>query len=403
MMALQILFWLMILLVFYTFVGYGLLLWVLVKIKELIHKPVPPADPAEWPEVTLLVAAWNEEDMVEAKVENSLQLDYPEGKLKLMWVTDGSTDATNERLSRYSDRVQVLFEAPRLGKTTAVNRAIPYIKTPIVVFSDANTMLNRDCIKEMVRAFSNPRVSCVAGEKRIAQKADGNAAVRGEGFYWKYESKLKELDGRLYSAMGAAGELYAIRTDMYESMKPNTLLDDFILSMRMVQKGYIIAYCKNAYATETGSAGIADEGVRKVRIAAGGWQSIYRLRRMLIPYPHPVATFQYISHRVLRWSVTPFAFFLLLPLNVYLAPESAVYATLLVLQLLFYAGCLLGWIADRRGLHLPLVNIPYYITFMNINVFRGIRYLIEKECNKWDNQRKGTVDNSGAWERAKRA
>jgi cellulose synthase/poly-beta-1,6-N-acetylglucosamine synthase-like glycosyltransferase len=403
MMVMQILFWAMILLVFYTFVGYGMVLWMLVKIKEFLHKPQPPKDPEEWPEVTLLVAAWNEEEMVDAKVENSLQLDYPAEKLKLVWVTDGSTDATNERLSRYADRVEVLFEVPRLGKTAAVNRAIPYIKTPFVVFSDANTMLNRACIKEMIRAFSNEKVSCVAGEKRIEQKVDGNAAVRGEGFYWRYESTLKELDGRLYSAMGAAGELYAIRTEMYEPMKPNTLLDDFILSMNMVMKGYIIAYCKNAYATESGSAGINDEGVRKVRIAAGGWQSIYRLRRLLLPYPYPVATFQYISHRVLRWSITPFAFFLLLPLNIFLAPVHPVYAVVLMLQLLFYVGCLLGWMADRRGKHLPLVNIPYYITFMNINVFRGMRYLYEKECNKWQNRKHGTADDSGAWERAKRA
>jgi cellulose synthase/poly-beta-1,6-N-acetylglucosamine synthase-like glycosyltransferase len=403
MMFLEILFWAMILLVFYTFVGYGILLWVLVKIKEWMHKPVTLKEPEVWPEVTLLVAAWNEEDMVDAKVENSLQLDYPAEKLKLVWVTDGSTDATNERLGRYGERVRVLFEAPRLGKTAAVNRAIPYIKSPFVVFSDANTLLNRDAIKEMVRAFSNERVSCVAGEKRIAQKVDGNAAVRGEGFYWRYESKLKELDSRLYSTMGAAGELYAIRTEMYEDMESNTLLDDFILSMRMVMRGHIIAYCKNAYATESGSAGMADEGVRKVRIAAGGWQSIYMLRRLLIPYPYPVATFQYISHRVLRWAVTPFAFFLLLPLNIYLFPVSGVYGTLLLLQLLFYVGCWLGWMADRRGMHLPLVNIPYYVTFMNINMFRGMGYLYRKNRNKRKNELQGTTDNSGAWERAKRA
>lgn len=147
------------------------------------------------------------------------------------------------------------------------------------------------------------------------QAKDG-AAAGGEGIYWKYESTLKALDARLYSAVGAAGELFAVRRELFETMEPDTLLDDFILSLRITMKGYIIAYCTNAYAIESGSADMREEEKRKVRIAAGGLQSIRRLRPLLNPFRYGVLSFQYTSHRVLRWSVTPFLLFALLPLNV---------------------------------------------------------------------------------------
>ena len=144
-------------------------------------------------------------------------------------------------------------------------------------------MLNKEAVREMVKEFSDSRVGCVAGEKRIAVDEKDQAAAGGEGFYWTYESKLKEWDSRLYSAVGAAGELFAIRTSLFEKMPEDTLLDDFILSMRIAQKGYKIAYCKSAYALEKGSADIQNEEKRKIRIAAGGLQSIKRLGNLLIP------------------------------------------------------------------------------------------------------------------------
>ena len=242
---------------------------------------------------------------------------FRSGKLHLMWVTDGSNDGTNERLKRYPS-VKVLFDPQRKGKTAALNRAIEYVNTPIVVFTDANTMINDRAILEIAKEFQNQEVGCVAGEKRVVAKQKDGAAAGGEGLYWKYESSLKRLDSRLYSAMGAAGELFAIRTDLFEKMDNDTLLDDFILSMRIVQRGYKIAYCADAYAEETGSASMREEEKRKVRIAAGGLQSIARLKSLLNVRKYGVVSFQYISHRVLRWSITPLALFALLPINVLL-------------------------------------------------------------------------------------
>ena len=324
MRTFEILFWISLFIVFYTYIGYGIVLYILVKIKETFRKPVHYPMPAdeELPEVTLFIAAYNEEDVVDEKMQNCLALDYPADKLQIFWVTDGSNDHTNERLSHWS-RATVLHQPERQGKTAALNRGMKFVKTPLVVFTDANTHLNREALREIVHAFVNPKVGCVAGEKRIAMQSKDNAASGGEGIYWKYESTLKALDSRLYSAVGAAGELFAVRRELFEDMRTDTLLDDFILSLRIAMRGYTIAYCAAAYATESGSADMQEEEKRKVRIAAGGLQSIWRLRPLLNPFRYGLLNFQYVSHRVLRWSITPILLFLLFPLNVALLFTTA--------------------------------------------------------------------------------
>ncbi len=382
------LFWFGLFIVFYTYIGYGILLYLIVHIKETVKKKAIHPLPASLPDVTLFIAAYNEEDIVRQKMENCRDLSYPSDKLRIVWVTDGSDDHTNERLAAYED-VSVFFTPERKGKTEALNRGMQYVSTPYVVFTDANTMLNTEAIKEIVRCFSNPKVGCVAGEKRVdTQSAQG--ATAGEGFYWKYESALKDLDDRLYSAVGAAGELFAIQTRLFEQMPSDTLLDDFILSLRIAAKGYKIAYCKEAYATETTSLNMKEEEKRKIRIAAGGLQSVWRLRGLFNIFRYGMLSFQYISHRVLRWTVTPLMLFLLLPVNLILVLSgNPFYIGTLILQLLFYAAAYAGHRMERRNLRNKLLFIPYYFIFMNVNVIRGFFYL---------NKNKG----NGAWSKAKR-
>jgi len=391
MIALKIVFWICLILVFYTYIGYGMLLWVLVNIKRLIYgkqkkRELPPDN--ELPEVTLMICAYNEQDIVDSKMENTRQIKYP--KLKVVWVTDGSNDHTNDYLAKYHD-VEVIYSPERRGKTAALNHGLSLVKSELVVMTDANTMLNPESIQEIVRCFMDPKVACVAGEKRVAARHEGQAAAEGEGLYWKYESTLKRWDGELYSAMGAAGELCAIRRSLYESMPENALLDDFVMSLRMVDKGYKIAYTADAYAMEYGSADLTEESKRKRRIAAGGLQSIWWLRNMMNPLRQPVVAFQFVSHRVLRWSITPIALLLLIPLNVLLVFLKAgnIYTWIWVLQLVFYLAAYLGYLLEQYGRRNKLLYVPYYFLFMNLNVFRGMTYL-------------RTHKSSGAWEKAKR-
>jgi len=393
MKSLEITFWLSLIIVFYTYLGYGIVLYLLVKIKELFSKQKTKALPAkeELPEVTLFITAFNEEAVVKDKMDNCLALGYPNDKLKIVWVTDGSNDNTNELLKAYP-KVTVLFQPERQGKTAALNRGMRFISSPIVIFTDANTMINREAIMEIAGEFSDSKVGCVAGEKRIAAKDKDGAAGGGEGIYWKYESTLKALDSRLYSAVGAAGELFAIRRELFEEMERDTLLDDFILSLRIAQKGYKIAYCDKAYAIESASASMNEEEKRKVRIAAGGLQSIWRLRSLLNIFRYGILSFQYISHRVLRWSLTPVLLFLMLLLNIILVTQMStdIYTMLLFLQVLFYVLGLWGYYLSTRQIKNKILFIPYYFLFMNVNVFKGFIYLKNRNIN-------------GIWEKANRS
>lgn len=396
MNAFEIVFYIALFIVFYTYIGYGILLAILVKIKEFFKKPSPTPilSDDELPEITLFITAYNEEEVVDEKMNNSLQLDYPAHKLHILWVTDGSNDRTNERLSRWP-QATIQYQPERQGKTAAMNRGIKFVKTDIVVFTDANTHLNPEALREIVQQFENPEVGCVAGEKRIAMKSKENAASGGEGLYWKYESTLKALDSRLYSACGAAGELFAIRRELFEEMESDTLLDDFILSIRIVMRGYKISYCSSAYAVENGSANMQEEEKRKVRIAAGGLQSVHRLRAVLNPFKYGIFTFQYISHRVLRWTLTPIFLFLLLPLNLlllFVTQSPIIYSIIWLLQCLFYLMGSWGYYLSRKKIKNKLLFVPYYFLFMNINVIRGFGYLYK---------RRGKTN--GAWKKARRA
>lgn len=392
-----ILFWIAAFLVVYTYAGYGLLLWALVRLRETFRPRRIPDFPDDAPEVTLLIAAYNEREIVAEKMANCLALDYPAGKLHIVWITDGSTDDTGALLAAWPE-VRVLHDAARRGKTAALNRSRQFLTTPIVVYTDANTMLNPEAVRQIVRRFEDPKVGCVAGEKRVAaaEGAKGTTGVDGaaatEGVYWKYESKLKELDSRLHTVVGAAGELYAVRRELTEPMPEDTLLDDFIVSLRIAARGYRIDYCREAYALETPSADMHEEAKRKVRIAAGGLQSVWRLRGLLNPFRYGVLWFQYVSHRVLRWTLTPLALALLLPLNIALlwSEHPLLYGIILALQLAFYAAGFGGWLLARRGRKNRLLFIPYYFLFMNYNVFRGLAYLMRNRGH-------------GAWEKAKRS
>ena len=374
------LFWLCLAIVVYTYVGYGLILYLLVFIKRLAIKAKPLADITDdcLPEVTLMVCAYNEEDIISEKMSNTHSLDYPADRLHLVWVTDGSTDNTNSILSTYPD-VKIVFSPERRGKSAALKHGIKEVSTEIVMMTDANTMLNPGAVREIVRLMQTPKVGCVSGEKKVMAKSDSDKAAQGEGLYWKYESTLKRLDSELYSAMGAAGELCVIRRQLMTDIPDDTLLDDFVISMEIVRMGYKIAYTSKAFAMEYGSADLHEESKRKRRIAAGGLQSSWRLRSLMNPLRHPVVAFQFVSHRVLRWTITPVCLFALIPLNtiLVLSGEGIIYTIIWILQILFYASALAG------------MKISKYFVFMNLNVFRGMAYLLN--------------NTSGTWEKAKRA
>lgn len=384
----ELFFWLALALVFYTYLGYGVVLVILVRLKRLFVKP-KPFDASYEPEVTLVIPAYNEEDYIADKAQNSLELDYPKDKLRILFITDGSTDGTADIL-RGIEGVEVTHEDRRAGKSAAENRAMTMVKTPIVVFCDANTYLNPACIRNLVRHYTDPKVGAVSGEKRVLSKGKDTASAAGEGLYWKYESTLKKWDSELYTIVGAAGELISFRSELVKDLEEDTLLDDFMQTMRICQQGYRVKYEPDSFAAETASDNVKEELKRKVRIAAGGWQSMARLWPILIPIPQPVLSFQYISHRVLRWSISALALPLIFIANYFLLGQGVLYDYLFIAQIAFYALALLGWFLENREVRVKALFVPYYFLMMNYAVFAGFfRWL------------KGS--QKVTWERAKRA
>jgi biofilm PGA synthesis N-glycosyltransferase PgaC len=379
-------FWISIFVIFYTFFGYGILLYAMVKIKRLlIPAKVINYDFDDLPSCTLIVAAYNEAAYIEEKINNTLSLNYPAGKLKFIFVTDGSDDGTPQIVSQYP-MIKLLHENSRKGKISAVHRSITQVDTELIVFTDANTFLNADALYLLCRHYKDKRVGAIAGEKRVLIEESADATA-GEGVYWKYESKLKDWDSELYSVVGAAGELFSIRKELYEPVPGNSVLDDFMISMRIAEKGYKIVYEPEAYAQERSSANIGEELKRKIRIAAGGIQSVLWLKSLLNPFKFPTLSFQYISHRVLRWTITPFLMVAAFILNLLLVINGAavVYTILLVLQTLFYLAAYIGKILEDRKVTVKALFIPYYFCMMNYAVIAGIwRFFFSEQSVIWE-------------------
>ncbi len=386
---LQIIFWSCVCILFYSYIGYGILLFFLIKIKNLFVKPIIFSGNFQ-PEVTLVVPCFNEALCIENKIKNCLTLDYPKDKIKFIFISDGSTDNTAELIKKYPEILH-LHELQRNGKAMAMNRAMLFVKSPIVLFSDANSELNKESICEIVKHYESPKVGAVTGEKRIIRAEKEGASISGEGIYWKYESVLKQLDSDFYSIVGAAGELMSYRSELYKELPQDTLLDDLMQSMDVAINGYQVVYEKNAWASETASLNIKEELKRKVRIAAGAWQSIFRLGKAMNPFRNFALSFTFISHRVLRWTIAPLSLLILFISNMILSIQlNGIYFDLMMLHTAFYTFAFLGWIFENKKIKTKIFFVPYYFFIMNLCMYLGLfRYLKGKQ--------------SAAWERAERA
>lgn len=393
-----LLFWISLSIIFYTYIGYSILLFFLVKAKKNLFT-VPGFKKAEsrLPTCSVLIAAYNEEGFIRQKILNTLSLAYPPELLNIYIVADGSNDRTTEIVRDYP-QVNLLYSQARRGKVHAINRSMKMIDTEIVVFTDANTFLNEDALLKICRHYEDPFTGGVAGEKRIFAGREADAATAGESIYWRYESLLKRWDSELNTTVGAAGELFSIRRSLYGPVAADTILDDFVISMRIAMKGFKIAYEPEAYAIETSSSSINEEFKRKIRIAAGGIQSIVRLRGLLNPIKHPLLSFQYISHRVLRWSITPFLLPLVLIVNgiILVRTPHFIYDSLFILQILFYSLAALGLLLEKKELRLKIAFVPYYFCMMNYSIIAGMfKYLKNEQSSVWDKaERKESIERS---------
>jgi cellulose synthase/poly-beta-1,6-N-acetylglucosamine synthase-like glycosyltransferase len=387
----EILFWIIAFAFFYSYIGYAILIFIFTTFGKKKKNKQELIFNQELPSVCLFITAYNERDILDEKIKNCKNLDYPKDKLDIVFVCDGSNDGSYEYLQTI-EGVQVLYKPERRGKINAMNRGMQFVKAPIVVFTDANTTLNSGAIKIIAHEFDNQKVGCVAGQKKVINKGYGNAVETGEGLYWKFESWLKNIDAEFHSPVGAVGELFAIRTNLFDTVEPDVILDDLIISLRIIEKGYILEYAPQAVATEYASFNVKEELKRKKRIAAGGMQTIFRMKQFLNPFKYGKLTFQYFSHKVTRWTFAPWFFFLLLPLNIFITffpSYNLFYASLLTLQILFYIFSIAGFILEKQNIKFKLLFIAYYFTAINFATIQGqFRYFRGKQSAAWDKVRR---------------
>jgi len=393
---LKTLFFISLFTILYTYIGYGVFLFVLVRIKRLFYgkEEILGFSEPNLPSVTFVVAAYNEQDWIEDKIKNCLEFDYPKDKIEFLFVTDGSSDNTPMKVEDYPYPPGVkwsLYHSPeRRGKIAAVERIMEFVETPITIYTDANTLVNKMAIRKIVAHYKNPKVGAVAGEKRVSMAEEDSANSAGEGFYWKYESTLKKWDSELYSVVGAAGELFSLRTELYQAVPKDTVIEDFYMTLKIAMKGYKVKYESGAYAVESASASVGEELKRKIRISAGGLQAISRLTPLLNFFKYGILSFQYISHRVLRWTLTPLALIVLFIVNIPLALSGNPFFIFTILgQVGFYLLSFVGYLLEKQKLKFKMFFIPYYFCVMNYSVYAGFFRFI-----------KGS--QSVVWEKAKR-
>lgn len=384
-----LLFWVAAFLVAYAYGLYGACVYVLTRVR-----PRPArAREGYTPAVSFIIPCYREAAYIRAKIENTLSLDYPPERLEIVVIASGPDDGTLGIAAEYAARgVRTLSQPLREGKEAAMQQAAARATGEILVFTDANAVLNDGALRAMVRWFGDPAVGCVSGEKRVqGAPRGGSSGGDGEGLYWRYESALKRWDSLVGSTMGAAGELIAVRASLAARCfrERDNIIEDFVLSMRVVEAGYRVVYEPAAVAAEAASDRFEDVFERRARIAAGGLQSLWRLRSLLDPR-RGVVWWQYVSHRALRWAIVPFLLPLLAALNVAEARRSALFRLLALPHAALYLAAGLGWIAraGRWGRH-PLLHLPLFFTAANAAALVGcVRLVSGRQSVLWKRTRR---------------
>jgi cellulose synthase/poly-beta-1,6-N-acetylglucosamine synthase-like glycosyltransferase len=377
-LAIEALFWLSAAALFYTYVGYPLLV-VLVS----IIRPRTRRRGAFEPTVSIIITAYNEERDLAAKLENTLALDYPRELLEIIVASDCSSDRTDEIAQEFASRGVQLYRQPeRLGKTMAQNAAVERARGEILLFSDATTMYRSDVLRAMTPNFVDPTVGCVAG-RLIYVDPTGSSVGRGAVSYWSYETFLKKHESRACSLIGASGCLYAVRHSAYLPLYPEAH-GDFIIATKMVQQGLRTVFEPEAVCTEETNRRIDIELKMRVRVIAQTFTDLWRHRQMLNPFGSGFYAVQLFSHKVMRYLV-PFFLLAFLAASAILAPASLSYRILFTAQLAAYACATLAWVLDSVGIRSRLLAFPQYFLLANIaSLIAMYKFLRGERYARWE-------------------
>lgn len=378
----HLLFWISFLLIFYQYLGYPLTLLFL----SWVRKPDPVRSEDITPSVSLIISAYNEEEVIRRKIENALALDYPADKLEIIVASDGSTDQTCEIAREYAQRgVVLMHSSERRGKNGALNDVAPRARGDLIVFTDANGMFQRDALRVLMRPFADPRVGCVCGELLYVSASD-NLVAKGYDVYWSYDQQLKRLESRLSCLLGANGSIFAIKKDLYRPLRGD-VCNDMVLSIQIAARGYNVIYEPAAISLEAGSLDAGEELGRRSRIIGRGLVGIRTVLPDILHGKRWLLLWELFSRKLLRYC-TPFCFLALAVANLFL--WNGLYAWTLAAQGVFYASALLSFVLRRYGVHLRILSVPHYFVVGNIAALQGwAKVLGGRELTRWE-----TVDRA---------
>ncbi len=354
---------------FYIYVGYPCLIFLL---RLAVPKPIRRA--AIHPRVTLIIPAFNEARVIADKIENSLRLQYPSDSLEILVVSDGSTDATEEIVTRYADADVKLLRLSRRGKAWALNEGATQASGEILVFSDANGMLEPESLGCLVEGFADPTVGGVCGNKRFCAPSGADTTEVGEGLYWRYDKWQKSLESDIGSIFAADGSLYAIRKTLYVPIAYPAQADDIAISARVVLQGYRLIYEPRAVVVEEAPREGLAEFNRKKRVTNHSVIACLKLGKAL--WTSGFYSVELISHKLLR-HFAPFFLFPLFVSTVVLAGYGGWFPIVLALETLFCVMATAGFVArTTRVGRLPVFTVPYYFCLVNVAAFAGVWSLL---------------------------
>lgn len=369
---------LLIFLIIYPYVIYPAILYVLPKNNIAMLKKLP-----EITNISLFIAAYNEEKVIKEKLNNSLALETANVNLEIIVASDGSNDATIAIVKKFENKysnIKLLDFKERQGKVNVINRGLQFCKGEIILLSDANAMYNRECLQKILPHFQNEKCGCVAGEKRVkAMKTD---ISKNEGLYWKLESKIKQLEAKVKTVIGADGACYAIRKNLFCKLPKDTAVDDFLLSMKIVEQGYNIEYEPDAYSYEESGSSLKQELNRKIRIAAGNFYNLRYLKRF---FAADLVSFMFVSHKLLRW-ISPALFLMFSLVLTVLALESLTAMILLFFLMLTYISALINYKYKTNILLSDKLSrlITYFYLTVYAQLIGFIKYLSGKQKAIWN-------------------
>ncbi|WP_220719047.1 glycosyltransferase family 2 protein [Agarivorans litoreus] len=384
----DLLFWLAVGLIGYSYAAYPVVLLMISGIKQAVRdtrylwrrRERRSLEAKQWPSVSIIIAAYNEESCLQQRVDNLLQLSYPKDKLTIHIGSDGSTDSSAEILQAVeaSNFKAHIFEQNR-GKINVLNDLVELAEDPILVMSDANTHFEVDAIENLVRHFDSDDIGAVCGELHLV---DSESADNKDGIYWRYEQMLKFHESRLGALLGANGAIYAIAKPLYQALPANTIVDDFMIVMNVSKAGKKVLYEPNAVAFEEVAPSLQDEEKRRIRIGTGNYQAFTRCLWALNPL-QGARFFAYLSHKVLRW-FTPHLMLIALACNLMLVAKP-LYASLLAVQLAGYLVAAWGNSRSKRGKSVPgsIAFLTFFVS-MNMALLKGFySFLFKNVQGTW--------------------